>query len=173
MGSADSRIRRYKFKAARLHSNLNSEDSSEHLSAAQRFSALETFNGMTPEQLVARRKRIKHRHALEVIAREAGFKSWKDLIDDHDTAWYPRKNSLITDWFDTYNEARECLEEKGGYLLTFRGRYFIACAEYIEILGLDPDDRLWREIGFDCKRPADKKAMRRLLEKLESSMEPN
>ncbi len=162
-------IRRFKLKASRLFKDLKSETEREIYSAAQRFRALEAYSNSDIEELIQKRRRIKHRHALEVVAIEAGFGSWKELLDHHDTLWYPREDPRVSPWFDTYREAKEWKDSRGGYLLTCRGRYFVADADYIETLGLDPDDRLWEKIGFDSKKPGDRKCLQELIDKLKSA----
>ncbi|MCB9600521.1 MAG: hypothetical protein H6720_09215 [Sandaracinus sp.] len=53
-----------------------------------------------------------------------------------------------------------------GFLLPFRHQFFIADADYVRELGLDPDDPDWVAIGRDWVGARDRVARGRLFAKL-------
>ena len=78
--------------------------------------------------------------------------------------WCPPNTSAFWhNWCKSHGEARAYQEEKGGYLLTGHGKWFIAERGYIEALGMDPDDPRWEAIGFDVHDPRDNRACDELL----------
>lgn len=82
---------------------------------------------------------------------------------DHGPEMYvPGMDAFLNRWFTVYEEARTALEAEGGYLLPYRGQFFVTVAGAIEELGLDPHDPDWRRIGWDWVRPADAEAWQRL-----------
>ncbi|HMF55082.1 MAG TPA: hypothetical protein VK619_01870, partial [Pyrinomonadaceae bacterium] len=85
---------------------------------------------------------------------------------DADTLWYSTElDVFLNRWFSRYEDARESLESKGGFLLPYKHHFYVCDAEVIRALGLEPDDPDWEKIGRDCARPADEQAYRRLREK--------
>ena len=81
-----------------------------------------------------------------------------------------RMDAVLNRWFTTYEEARASLEAEGGYLLPYKGQYFVTLGEGIRELGLDPDDPNWARIGWDWVRPKDSDAWERLKEKREQAI---
>jgi hypothetical protein len=81
--------------------------------------------------------------------------------------WIPSMDVFLTRWFSTYHEAWEAREREGGYLFPYRHHFFVAEAEAVRELGLDPDDPDWELIGWDWVRPLDPEAWLRLKEKRE------
>jgi hypothetical protein len=79
--------------------------------------------------------------------------------------WVPRMDVFLHKWFTTYEEARATHQVDGGYLLPYRSHFFLAQAESIRELGLDPDDPDWERIGRDWVRPLDVAAWERLAER--------
>ena len=75
--------------------------------------------------------------------------------------------AILNRWFTTYEEARASLNAEGGYLLPYRGQFFVTTPEGIRELGLDPDDADWARIGWDWVRPLDAMAWERLRERRE------
>ncbi len=71
-------------------------------------------------------------------------------------------DAIVNRWFTTYEAARASLETGGGYLLPYRGQYFVTEREGIRELGLDPDDTDWERIGRDWVRPLAREARERL-----------
>jgi len=135
-----------KIQATILLKSLRSSDS---LKAAKRFSRLPEFNDLTSSDLL--QQKIKHKHALTVIAIENGFQSWIDLkIQINFIA-----GGYLNLWFANYIEAKSTLKEKGGFLLPYKKQFFICNANYMKQIGFEPDDPDWDKIGFDWAEPAD------------------
>ena len=153
-----------KKNASLLLKDLRSEEPSIARTAAVRFQRIKPFSTMALTALLDSRETIQHKHALEVIAREHGFISWKKLKDAADVLWYPRPSPFLNVWISTYAEAKAYHEEHGGYLLTHQGNYFICEAAYIESLGLDPKDSRWEAIDYDVKQPKDTAAYQELVQ---------
>ena len=78
-----------------------------------------------------------------------------------------RMDAFLNEWFTSYEEARRCLEAKGGFLFPYGGQFFVAEATAVRELGLDPEDPDWERIGHDWVRPADAEAWERLRLKRE------
>jgi hypothetical protein len=130
---------------------------------------LRSFAGATADQILAHPERVRLKHALALVATEAGFESWLEMKaalerpDNVDQSWYARgMDVFLNRWFRTYEEARRSLDEDGGFLLTYRKQFFICEDAAIPLLGLDPRDPDWERIGWDCARPIDKAAYERL-----------
>lgn len=100
-------------------------------------------------QILARRQDIKLKDALELVAKENQCDSWKDYKSSLDTFWYKKSSPFLTHWFTVHNEAVNFREREGGYLLTYKGQYFVVDRDYIEFLGLDPDAPVWQVIQYD------------------------
>jgi hypothetical protein len=85
-----------------------------------------------------------------------------------DTLWYQTNlDVFLNHWFSTYDEARQARESKGGFLLPYKSHFFVCESEVIRAMGLEPDDPDWEKIEWDCARPVDVQAFRRLCEKRE------
>ncbi len=90
---------------------------------------------------------------------EKNRNEWTDL--------YPKRcSTFLNDWLADYETAKDHQLQSGGYLLVYKKYFFIVSKEYIETLGLDPDDPDWQLIDYDWARPADAEALERLLTKL-------
>jgi hypothetical protein len=149
--------------------------------AGARFLKLRSFSGTTLSQLLEDRNRVRLKHALAVIALEAGRESWRDLKaraegDSRAVArpaarsggnlMYERAfDALLNRWFARYQEARDSLERLGGFLLPYERQFVVCEAEAIRELGLDPEDSDWERIGWDWVEPGDRDAWQRLKEK--------
>lgn len=103
---------------------------------------------------ISKTKKIKLLDALMLVAKENDFPDWKSYKNSLDTFWYQKSSPFLNHWFVKYSEAKEFQKKNGGYLLTFKGQYFIASENYIEHLGLDPDDSVWRAIDYDVSSAA-------------------
>lgn len=79
--------------------------------------------------------------------------------------WVPSMAVFLNQWFSDYDAARTHLDAEGGYLLPYGSQYFVASAEAIRELGLEPDDPDWARINWDWIRPADTAAWERLRAK--------
>lgn len=87
------------------------------------------------------------------------------MSDAHDPGpvmYAPRMDAFLNRWFATYGEARASQAAEGGYLFPYRHQFFVAEAEAVKELGLDPDDPDWERIGRDWARPRDREAWERL-----------
>ena len=74
-------------------------------------------------------------------------------------------DAVVNRWFTTYEKARASLDAEGGYLLPYRGQFFVTTQEGIRELRLDPDDADWARIGWDWVRPLDMMAWQRLRDR--------
>lgn len=145
-----------KIQAAIILKSLRSIDSAM---AVKRFSRLPEFSDLpTPDLL---QQKIKHKHALTVIAIENGFQSWIDLKIQINFI----VGGYLNLWFANYIEAKSTLKEKGGFLLPYKNQFFICNANYMKQIGFEPDDPDWEKIGFDWAVPADQTAWQRLYKK--------
>ena len=99
--------------------------------------------------ILSKEKGIKLKQALELLARQNSFASWKDYKNSLDTFWYEKSSSFLNHWFTLHQEAFDYQKQYGGYLLTYKGQYFVASAEYIEHLGIDSKAEIWKRIHFD------------------------
>ena len=98
---------------------------------------------------ISKSKKLKLKEALLLIAKEKSFPDWKSYKDSIDTYWYQKSSPFLNHWFSKHSEANEYKEKSGGYLLTFKGQYFVTSREYIEHIGIDPDDKVWPAIKYD------------------------
>lgn len=91
--------------------------------------------------------------------------------DDAAPIMYVRSmGAFLNHWFTTYEDARALRDAEGGYLLPFKGQFFVTVAGGIVELGLDPDDSDWARIGWDWVRPRDSDAWERLRTKRRSAL---
>lgn len=98
---------------------------------------------------LSKERKLKIKDALDIISKEKGFSSWKELRNSLDTFWYEKSSPFLTEWFTTHAEANSYLSKKQGYLLTYKGQYFVVDADYIEFIGIDPSADIWKSIGHD------------------------
>jgi hypothetical protein len=138
----------------------------ESTPAAERFRRLRSFADLPVEELLASRGRVRLKHALAVVAMEHGHSSWvewkRSLEGLGNEIYTPSLGFFLNRWFTKYVDARESLDREGGYLFPHGDQYFIAEAEAVRELGLDPLAPEWNRIEFDWARPADLEAHRRL-----------
>lgn len=162
-------------EARRLLSHLRGGDPARARAAAMRFLRLRSLADIGLEGLLARPARVRLKHALAVVATEQGAPSWLALVRAFEARsaaqpglpsfHTPRLDSCLNRWFTNHAEALDSLRREGGYLLPFRGQFFVTEAEGILALGLDPDDPDWSAIGFDLVKPLDVPAHERLCRK--------
>lgn len=145
-----------KIQATILLKSLHSSDSEK---AVKRFSRLPEFSDLTNSDLL--QQKIKHKHALNVIAIENGFQSWINLKIQINFI----VGGYLNLWFANYIEAKSTLKENGGFLLPYKNQFFICNANYMKQIGFEPDDPDWDKIGFDWAEPADQTAWLRLYKK--------
>ncbi|MBI4750971.1 MAG: hypothetical protein HY774_21025 [Acidobacteria bacterium] len=170
----------YKIQASILLKNLRSTDPEKALTAASRFCRLSHLAQSTAVSILANKEDIKLKHALAVIALENNFPSWAELkhrMEKLDafrnkntfTDLYPRRcGGFLNEWYASYETASHHRQQTGGYLLPYKSQFFICTAEYIRVLGLDPDDPDWERIGWNWAKPADQAAWERLNQKLKA-----
>jgi hypothetical protein len=93
------------------------------------------------------------------------------IIGEEEPSMYvSQMDAVLNRWFTSYEEARLSLESEGGYLLPYKGQYFVTMSEGIRELGLDPNDPDWDLIGRDWVKPGDEGAWKRLKEKRMEAM---
>lgn len=120
------------------------------------------------------RAAIQRKHCLTVSALQLGFQSWPHALaaltgetDDFGTLLYPSScYGHWNIWSAHYEEAASIRAAHGGYLLAYRRQFLIVDRDYIDSLGLDPDDPDWAALGRDWVKPGDAAARARLYEKL-------
>jgi hypothetical protein len=163
-----------KVRAEILHKRVAEGDAG----ALLRLRVLAEAKGGEGAALAAIPGSIQRKHCLAVVAREVGFTSWEHArsvltgdpgATDSGTMLYGGRGFLTT-WFTDYAEARAFLDEatrrdERAYLLAFRRQFFVAGSDFVEAVGLDPDDPDWRIIGWDWARPRDRDARNRLYAK--------
>ena len=98
---------------------------------------------------ISKAEGMKLKDALLALAKEHQFPDWKSYKNSLDTFWYQKSSPFLTQWFIQHSEAHEFRKKNGGFLLTYKGQYFVASSDYIEFLGLDPKDPVWEAIGHD------------------------
>ncbi|MBD3167166.1 hypothetical protein GF324_11235 [bacterium] len=174
-----------KIRAKRLLKQLHRDDPSESRRAAAQFHTLKRFANQSDEEILHRSDSIRLKDALNVIARQIGFRDWTQLKLSWEADAAAREGfdngtgrtdinflehslgGFLHNWWHTYEEAKRDLTENGGYLLCYREQFFIADRGFIRAFGLDPDDPDWEKIGFDWVHPLDPAAKQRLLHKAE------
>lgn len=95
---------------------------------------------------------IQLKEAQKQLAYQNGFSDWISYKKHIDVFWYQKMSPFLNQWFAHYDEAKLYQNRNGGYLLTFRGQYFVAEREYIHHIGFDPDDSVWRLIDHDVSQ---------------------
>ncbi|MEC9283269.1 MAG: hypothetical protein VX642_11180 [Bdellovibrionota bacterium] len=98
---------------------------------------------------LAKLKKLKLKEALEMVAKENDHASWKEFKNSIDTYWYDKASPFLTQWFTNHREAKSFQVDIDGFLLTYKGQYFVVDSNYIEFLGLDPENEVWRKINRD------------------------
>lgn len=160
----------YRIRAKRLLKQLKRTEHQQLVEqAAARFLRLESLSGMTVAQIVEHRESVKLKHALAVIALEAGYDSWKNLKSSAEAAdremYDPKMDVFLNRWFANYDDARASLEEQGGFLFPYKNQFFVCEAGAVKTLGLNPEEPDWELIGHDWAEPRDREAWRRLANK--------
>src|SRR5690606_2975295 len=88
-------------------------------------------------------KTIQLKTAFEIIAKTAGYASWRDLkkeVEEKEWLSFPLKGGYWNTWYNSYEEAREHFEKTGGFLLPFEKHFFVCEDSYMENLGIAHDD---------------------------------
>lgn len=117
---------------------------------------------------------VQRKHCLTASALSVGFQSWMHAVEvlegraeDFGTLLYPSTcYGHYNIWSASYEEARAIHAQHGGYLLAYKRQFLIVDRDYIESLGLEPEDPDLEAIGRDWVKPASTAARTRLYEKL-------
>lgn len=115
---------------------------------------------------------LQLKHALAVIAHEAGYESWTALkqsvegVDFSELFAAPGLKDSINHWFATYDEAKAHQTAHGGVLLPYRHQCFVTSLEILPRMGFEKDEADWMEIGHDFVRPASPESHARIKTKL-------
>jgi hypothetical protein len=139
--------------------------------ALEKLQALRELRTLDAAQIS---RTIQRRHCLTVSAVRLGFQSWEHACsvldgdpEDYGTLLYPSScHGHWNIWSAHYDEARTIRAEHGGYLLAYRRQFLIVERDYIDSLGLDPDDPDWSAIARDWVRPGNRAARSRLYQTL-------
>ena len=169
-------LRECKIRASLLLKELLSDEAKRATRAAERLRVLPAFARLTPDEVLARKESVRHKHALAVIAHEQGYASWVQLKEalgaeetprlDTEAFFAATRGILLNRWFASYAEALASLRRDGGYLFPFREQFFITEPGFIAALGVDPADPDWERMGFNWVEPLDTAARARLEQKL-------
>jgi hypothetical protein len=109
------------------------------------------------------------KEAFSLIAKSAGYSSWKKMKDDYEMADIlnpPRWSALWKIWLSSKEEALGHMTTKGNYLLPYRNQFFICDINYLNALGVLEDDEDLLRVGNDWSDPQDKEAWKSLVKKL-------
>lgn len=98
---------------------------------------------------LSKQQNLRLKDALNAVAQEQGHPDWKTCKDALDTFWYPKMSAFLNHWFANYKEAQQHQKQFGGYLLTYKGQYFVASEDYVQGLGFDPKDPVWLAVNYD------------------------
>ncbi len=134
----------YRRNAARLLKALRAGDSD----AETRFSILRE-TPVAPQL----------KHALAVVAMEAGFECWtalkvaRDEPDFSDIFVRPGISDSLNAWFAAYDDAKAYHEAHGGILLPYRHQVFVTSLAALTRLGFETDHPDRVAIGYDFVRP--------------------
>ncbi|ESQ86654.1 hypothetical protein ABAC460_22770 [Asticcacaulis sp. AC460] len=150
--TASPTLDHYKRDAARLLKQARAGDAT----ALQRFQRLDN----PPAE-------IQLKHALAVVAGEAGHDSWTDLkqasgLDFSEFFGGHGLRDSLNPWFNNYDEAKAFQTENGGVLLPYRHHFFVSSTAMLARLGFEEDHADWQAIGFDFVRPASAEAQTRI-----------
>lgn len=116
---------------------------------------------------------LQLKHALAVVADEAGFDSWTELkqtqsgLDFSEFFAGPSLRDSLNPWFNNYEEARAFHAANGGVLLPYRHHFFVSSLAMLERLGFEADHPDWCDIGYDFIRPASEAAHARIKTSLQ------
>ncbi|MCW2238299.1 hypothetical protein [Azospirillum canadense] len=122
-------------------------------------------------------ERWQLKHALAVIALDAGFPTWPALkahfegpdgapAVDTERFFDGRGSAYLNRWFRDLATAEESLRADGGWLFPYRHQFFICEAGFLDARGIPSDDPDWALIGHNWARPADAAAHARLTRRL-------
>ncbi|HEY6393075.1 MAG TPA: hypothetical protein VIX89_17475 [Bryobacteraceae bacterium] len=169
-------LEEYRIRASRLLKELRGTDLAVGLRVANRFCVLPGFADKAPGDIYNSRGLLKRKHALTVVAQEAGFNNWPELktstapaadIGFDPTRLFQRTANFLNLWYRTYAEAREVLTtDPKRYLFPYRHQFVVCEGQLLEDQGIDTADPDWECIGRDWVKPLDAKAHARLAVRL-------
>ena len=116
-------------------------------------------------------KEIQLKEAFSIIAKTAGFNSWNEYKSSIENSYFLArgdKGSSLHLWFRNYEEAKEYLNENGGFLFQLEKDFVIVSEEDLIAFGVKPSDPDLLKVGNDFYKPEDTEAMERVLERLRS-----
>lgn len=111
---------------------------------------------------------IALKDAYAIIAKTAGYSSWKEMKDEYESADVlnpPKWSAQWKNWFASKEEALKHLTNDS-YLIPYRKECFICDSNYIEALGILPNDLDLAKVGHDWTSPKDSNAWERLITKI-------
>lgn len=115
-------------------------------------------------------KPILLKDSLEIIAKHAGFSSWRDLKENFDRNAILARHlspSVWNVWYSSYEAALKDLNEREGrFLLPYQKQFFICDIHYINRLNISEDDADLKCVGNNWVQPKDLAAWDRLLKKM-------
>ncbi|MEP7361751.1 MAG: hypothetical protein ABI972_00725 [Acidobacteriota bacterium] len=165
-------IEEYRIRASRLLKALRGPDEAAAVRAEERLRQLPQVAGLLRDDL-------RRKHALAVIAREAGYAGWLELkaAIEEKSVFDPARlvdrptGGFINLWYRSYEEARAVLDgETRRFLFPYRSQFFVCEAGLIETAGVDPFDADWDRMGRDWVKPSDAAARGRLALLLRQSL---
>lgn len=115
---------------------------------------------------------IALKEAYEILAKTAGFSSWREMkstLDTHEILRPSRASALWNVWYASYQEAKNHIREHGGFLLPYQKQFFICDENYVRSLGVRLDDPDLEKVGRDWVTPKDSTAWNRLFVKISRS----
>ena len=154
-----------KTRAEILHKRIAAADPS----ARARLRVLAELAKADDQALEAAAAAVQRKHCLAVVAREAGFATWKHALgvlrgdaaeNDFGTLLYDAETcgATLNAWFAKHQEAHAHLVERRArgeevFLLAYRRQFLVVDTHFIEALGLDPADPDWKALRYDWARP--------------------
>ncbi len=122
---------------------------------------------------------VRLRDCLNQVARNWGFSSFLTAramltgaadASEFGALLYPKHGPTLNAWYADYAKAKEDREKSQGYLLAWKKNFIVVGRNFIESLGLDPDDPDWAAIGYDWAVPRNVSARTRLYTKLVAAL---
>lgn len=116
-------------------------------------------------------KQIKLKEAYEIIAKSAGYGSWREMKSQVEKFASLRPSNSMpywNNWYSSYEEAKQHLKQPSYYLLPFENQFFICEIDYIEELGISRNDPDLSLVGHDWVSPQNTEALERLLKKVKA-----
>lgn len=114
-------------------------------------------------------KPIQLKEAFEIIAKAAGFPSWREqkaAIEKTNFLGLAKSGPQIQVWFRDYEEARAHAQETGGYLIPHEKDFFVGDLDFLKSLGLTENDPDLKAVGSDWSKPGSDRALEVLIRKI-------